>query len=145
MKRLLILTFLVATSSQAAGIKKWIDDNGQIHYGDSPPVKTKIEDIRVSRPPSDPGKPLPRLSGQKPAATGQQQQAGTQQQGSDAPQYTEEQSKELCERAKKDQNTLNTSDTIRLRSSDGKIRVMSDAEKAERKAQAQKDIDQFCQ
>jgi len=143
MKRFLILAILFATGSQAAGIKKWVDENGQIHYGDSPPVQTQIEDVRVSRPPTDPGRPLPRLGGQSDSGA-EQKPSGTATPSPDAPQYTDEQSAELCERAKKDLVTLSTSDTIRLRSSDGKVRVMTDEEKKSRKQQAQKDIDEFC-
>lgn len=143
MKRFLILALFVASASHAAGIKKWVDENGQIHYGDSPPARANIEDIRVSRPPSDPGRPLPRLGEGESAAAGQKTPAA--QPPADEPQYTEEQSQELCERARKDMVTLTTSDTIRLRSSDGKVRVMTDAEKQSRREQAQKDIDQFCQ
>ena len=32
---------LISSLSQAGGIKKWVDENGQTHFGDHPPIKTK--------------------------------------------------------------------------------------------------------
>ena len=143
MKRLLILLFFIACGSHAADIKKWTDENGQVHYGDSPPVKTKSESIRVSRPPSDPGKPLPRLTGTKSEDENTTDNADTGEQGN-VPETTKEQASQQCARARKDLATLRRSNRIRLKSDDGKVHYMTPEEIEERKKQSQEDIDQFC-
>jgi len=62
MKHTLLLLLLVSGLVQAAGIKKWIDQDGVVHYGDTPPLQVQAEPVSVTRPPSNPGKPLPRLN-----------------------------------------------------------------------------------
>lgn len=144
MKLLLIILFFISCSSYAAGIKKWTDENGQVHYGDSPPVKTKSESIRVNRPPSDPGKPLPRFTGSKPEAENTAETTDTPPEQDKIPETTAEQAAQQCKQAKKDLATLRRSNRIRLKSDDGKVHYMTPEEIAERKKQSQEDIDQFC-
>jgi hypothetical protein len=136
----------MSCSSYAADIKKWTDENGQVHYGDNPPVKTESESIRVNRPPSDPGKPLPRLSdtrAEEDRSEGNTSTTETPAQES-FPETTEEQAATECARAKKDVATLRRSNRIRLKSDDGKVHYMTEEEIAKRISQSQEDIDQFC-
>lgn len=138
MKRLLFLVLLVTSNSFAAGIQKWTDDKGQVHYGDSPPVKTETESVRVSRPPSDPGKPLPRFTPDKAADAASEDQKKE-------PETSEEQAKAQCEQAQKDLAVINRSSKIRLKSNDGSVRYMSKEEIEERRSQSEEDIKLFCQ
>lgn len=140
MKRLLFLALIISAQSHAAGIKKWVDDKGQIHYGDSPPAQVQSEPIRVTRPPSDPGKPLPRFTSNQE----QQAQQPTEQQKPAEPEVPKDQAEKLCEEAKSDLVKLNRSENIRVRSKDGKVRVLSAEEKEERRKVSEEDIEQFC-
>lgn len=140
MKRLLFLALIISAQSHAAGIKKWVDDKGQIHYGDSPPAQVQSEPIRVTRPPSDPGKPLPRFTSNQE----QQTQQPAEQQKPAEPEVPKDQAEKLCEEAKSDLVKLNRSETIRVRSKDGDIRVLSAEEKEERRKATEEDIEQFC-
>ena len=143
MKRLLVLALFLSTSIQAAEIKKWVDENGQIHYGDSPPAQVKSEPVRVNRPPSNPGKPLPRFNSntdqEQPQAAQQPQPPKTK-----APEVAQDEATRLCQEAKKDIEKMNRSDTIRVRSADGSIRYLSGEEKQQRRQIAEEDIKQFC-
>jgi len=142
MKRLLVLALIISAHSHAAGIKKWVDDKGQVHYGDSPPMQVQSESVRVSRPPSDPGKPLPRFS----SSQGEQQQAAQQpaEQQTAQPDISDDQMAKLCEEARSDLVKLNRSENIRVRSADGSVRYMSAEEKEERRKLTEEDIKQFC-
>ena len=62
MRYLIYLILAISTSLNAGSIQKWTDENGNVHYGDAPPVKTKSENVRVQSAPSNPGKALPRLN-----------------------------------------------------------------------------------
>ena len=44
---LLITTFLVFTSSALAGVYKWVDENGEVHFSDKP-MSAKAERFEVS-------------------------------------------------------------------------------------------------
>lgn len=49
---LLALALLGAgVSTLAAGVLKWTDANGQVHYGDSPPPGLNTQSVRVDAPP----------------------------------------------------------------------------------------------
>ena len=140
MKRLLIPILLISSSSFAAGIQKWVDESGQVHYGDRPPVKTSAEPVQVSRPPSNPGKPLPRFTGSqnadKPATHPDNLPVGEE--------TSESQAQQACEQARKDVSTLNRSTRLRLKSPDGTERYMTAEEIAERRTLSENDIKQFC-
>ena len=49
---LLLLACLLPTGA-GAGVFKWSDDEGKIHYGDRPPYEGDVETVRTPPPPSD--------------------------------------------------------------------------------------------
>ena len=144
MQRLLLPLFLIATNLNAASIQKWVDEKGQVHYGDSPPPQITTESVRVSRPPTNPGPALPRLGADNPDEP--ETPSGPTQENPDnnAAKPSSDQAQEYCAQARKDLNVLNNSQRIRLRSSDGSTRFMSDDERESRKTQTQADIKRYC-
>jgi len=136
MRYFIYLLLIVSTSLSASGIHKWVDENGNVFYGDAPPPATKSQNVRVQSAPSNPGKALPRLNDPdaEQAATGDAQK----------PKTTKEQSKLSCEIARQDLQVINSNVRIRLKEADGSSRYLSDAEIAQRKAQAEADVKSFC-
>ena len=54
MKRLLTLLILLARSGTAAGkIYKWVDENGKVHYSDSPPPGDTARQVELPPQPSE--------------------------------------------------------------------------------------------
>ena len=137
MRYLTYLVLVISTSLNAGTIHKWVDENGNVHYGDAPPVKTKSESVRVLSAPSNPGKALPRLS--VPDST---QQADGGESGEQ--EISEEQASKICEAARQDLEIINTSTRIKLQQADGSIRYLDSAEIAERKTKSQAEVDRFC-
>lgn len=145
MKRLLIPLLFLACNSHAAGIQKWTDEDGQIHYGDSPPAKVTPEAVRISRPPTNPGKTLPRFSAENKEQQDQQKgQPSPEQAKAPAPEPSADQAAEFCAQAKKDLTTINRSNRIRVKSADGGTRILTSEEIGKRREQAQADIEQYC-
>jgi hypothetical protein len=144
MKRLIIPVIFIACSSHAAGIQKWVDEDGQIHYGDSPPAKSKTEQVRISRPPSNPGKALPRLGDTQKENKDEPETGGEQPASASAPQSTEEEAKQFCDQAHKDLETLNRNSQVRLRLNDGTTRYMTQEERDQRRKQSEQDIERYC-
>ena len=140
MRYLTFLILMVSTSLYAGSIHKWVDENGNVHYGDAPPAKTKTENVRVQSAPSNPGKALPRLTIPDDSDSGGAAGDGTQQ-----AEASPEQAVQICEAAKGDLETIATSDRIQLQTTDGQIRYLDEAEIEERRAQAQAEVDKFCQ
>jgi hypothetical protein len=145
MKRFLIPLLFLTCNSQAAGIQKWTDENGQVHYGDSPPAQVTHEAVRISRPPSNPGKTLPRFTTEnKDQPEKKQDQPSSAQAKAPAPEPSKEQAAQFCEQAKKDLVTINRSNRIRVKSADGSVRLLTTEEIEARRKQSQADIDQYC-
>ena len=51
--RILLLAALTtfATASTAGGIKKWVDADGKVHYGDRAPISVLATDVKVRKAP----------------------------------------------------------------------------------------------
>ena len=68
--RSLVLAFLVVCRpALAAGVQKWTDAHGEVHYGDAPPPGANTQSVRVNAPPPS-RNPAPVYS-QPPAAAQQ--------------------------------------------------------------------------
>lgn len=141
MKRFLIPIILISCNGYAASIQKWVDESGEVHYGDSPPPATQTQPISVSRPPSNPGKPLPRLTGSQG-----EDKAASDSSANKKPQNrtTEQASQQVCEKARENLATIQSSTIIRLRQTDGTERVLNDQEIDERRQQFENDVKQYC-
>ena len=135
---LAVFTSLSSTSLNAGAIHKWVDDNGNVHYSDTPPAKTSSQNIQVQSAPSDPGKALPRLKTSADASDQATQGASKEQK------VSTEQASKICASAQADLNVISTSDLITLQTADGSIRYLSDEEIAERQTSSQAEVDRFC-
>ncbi len=142
MRYLIYLILVVSTSLHAGAIHKWVDKNGNVHYGDTPPALTKTENVNVQSAPSNPGKSLPRLSTQKTSSA-----AGSdsdRDRDGDSETVSDEQARSICDKAQNELDIITSSDRIKLRQSDGGSRYLSDDEIAERRASAQSQVDLYC-
>ena len=50
-----LFTIFTVFSHSAVGIEKWVDEAGNVHYGDRPPVGTEGKNIHVDSAPRDIG------------------------------------------------------------------------------------------
>ena len=145
MRYLIVLALLASMPAYAGAIKKWVDEDGNVHYGDAPPTSAKTQDIRVQAAPSNPGKALPRLStsGSEQGSSGATG-TDTAAAGGEQPEVPADQAKLACEAAQEDLRIIQRSDRIKLRSGDGTERYMSADEIEERRVQSEADVERFC-
>lgn len=54
MKHLLLCLCLFAAPLAMAGTYRWVDENGQTHFGDRPPANAKSDELNLDPPPADP-------------------------------------------------------------------------------------------
>jgi len=141
MRYLIYLTLLASTSLNAGSIQKWTDADGNVFYGDTPPVSTKTEGVRVQPAPTNPGKALPRLSSQDSGEAAGTDSAAGDGDGS----LTVAQSKIACDNAQQDLEVIQTSSRVKLKAADGTTRFLTPEEIDQRKASAEADIKNFCQ
>jgi hypothetical protein len=139
MRYLIYLTLLASTSLNAGSIHKWTDADGNVFYGDAPPITAKTEDVWVQSAPSNPGKALPRLSSPGSEAEPGSESAGN---GNAVP---ADQAKIACDNANKDLEIIQSSSRVKLKLADGSTRYLTSEEIEERQAQAESEIERFCQ
>jgi hypothetical protein len=139
MRYLIYLILAISTSLNAGSIQKWTDENGNVHYGDAPPVKTKSEDVRVLSAPSNPGKALPRLN-----SSDDSDQAAGGNDEDNKQEVSDEQASSICASARADLDIINNSVRIKLQEPDGEVRYLNESEIAERKAASQAEVTRFC-
>ncbi len=134
------LLCLVPLHMAAATAYKWIDENGETHYSQSPPTATKAEVIKTPTSPAD--APAPE---QKPANTAAQKPVDTKQpldnkaKAEDAAVRAEN-----CASASKDLETLQNSPRVTVKNKDGLYHRLNDEERKARIEETQKRVDEFC-
>jgi hypothetical protein len=141
MRYFIYLMLLASTSLNAGSIHKWTDADGNVFYGDSPPVSAKTEGVRVQSAPSNPGKALPRLSPPGSDAEAEGDTPATDSNGN----IPVDQAKIACDNAKEDLEVIGRSSRIKLQLADGTSRYLTSEEIDARRAQAEDDIQRFCQ
>ena len=137
MRYLIYLVILTSTSLSAGSIQKWTDEDGNVSYGDAPPLSAKTEDVRVQSAPSNPGKALPRLSTPEPG-----EEAADGVTDEDIP---KDQAQIACAQAQEDLQVIKRSSRIKLKQADGSSRYLTSEEIDERRIQAEGDVTRFCQ
>ncbi len=146
MRYLMFLALLASMTVNAGAIKKWVDEDGNVHYGDAPPVSAQTQDVRVQAPPSNPGKALPRLSspGSDHSSGGSGSAGDSTQAAAGSDEVPEDQARAACDAAQEDLKIISSSSRVKLRMADGSTRYMTTEEIEERKAQAEADAERFC-
>ncbi len=142
MRKLIWLTCFVLAPLQAGEIHKWVDSEGNVHYGDAPPVNATTQSVRVQRAPSNPGRSLPRLLNDD-AEAGQEETSGTAARSGPDPDDSPEEI--ACKNAQEDLQIIGSSSRIRLQNADGTSRYMTAEEIDSRRSQAEADVQQYCQ
>jgi hypothetical protein len=148
MRYLIYLTLLASTSLNAGPIHKWTDADGNVFYGDAPPISAKTEAVWVQSAPSNPGKALPRLS-----SPGSEAEPGSEAAPGSEPSATAsngnglpaDQAKAICNNAQQDLEVIMGSNRIKLKMADGSTRYLTTEEIDERRTQAEADVERFCQ
>ena len=148
MKYLVCLLILISSSAYAGSIQKWVDDEGNTHYGDIPPTSVHTQEIRVDEAPGNPGKALPRLETSNPESSATDSSTTSSNSPDSAqpdPEMTDDQAKAICEQAHFEIKVLNNSKRrSRVRNSDGTSRRMTTEERKTHRNQSEQDIKDFC-
>jgi len=140
MRYSIFLILLVSMSLNAGSIRKWVDEEGNIHYGDSPPASAKTEGVRVQPAPSNPGRALPRLGSSGDSESDDNATNAAAGSG----EVPADQAKLACDKAQEDLKVIGNSDRVMLKSGDGSTRYMTTEEIAERKTRSEADVKRFC-
>ncbi len=133
MRILLLAAMMIITNSASAGLYKWVDNDGNVHYSQKRPRNQQYK--RLKAPPSAPenSKPLyqPVTEENKSSDTAAKETAKNNKVRA-----------ENCAIAKKNLNAYQV--YRRIRDKDGNVKVIDDKERAKQIKNAQQDINDFC-
>ncbi|MFK5912815.1 MAG: DUF4124 domain-containing protein [Woeseiaceae bacterium] len=133
MRILLLATLMIFTFSASAGLYKWVDAEGNVHYSQKRPRETKYTKIKPPAAPAESSKPL--YSSGKTSTT--PKTAITSENAKN-----EKIRADNCAKAKKNLNSYTV--YRRFRDKEGNVKVIDDQERARQIEVSQKAINDFC-
>ena len=135
MRILLLTTLMIFSYSASAGLYKWVDDEGNIHYSQKRPPNQQFKRIKAPAPAPDGSKPLYQSQQPKQSKVG----------GDTAAAETAKNKKARatnCANAKKNLNAYQV--YRRIKDKDGNVTVIDDKERASQIAKSKQAINDFC-
>jgi hypothetical protein len=143
---LLLTLVLTATLSHATGIYKWIDDDGQVHYSQTPPPNKPAELIQGAPPPAnDPAAVSEDLQRQLDAfdeRRAQRDEAFAEQKHKDEVARTKKQN---CETARKNLANLRRGGNNAYMTPEGEVIRLTDDDRAKHIEDAKQGIRDNCE
>ena len=133
MRILLLTAMMIFASSVFAGLYKWVDDEGNVHYSQKRPINQQSQSIKAPPPAPDNTKPLYKPS--TPSATANKAVAAETAKN-------EKIRAENCARAKK--SLANSQIHRRMRDKDGNVTVIDDKVRASNIEKAKEAIASYC-
>jgi len=143
------LTFMCSPISMA-GIYKWTDAEGNVHYGQQRPTDTSSEKMQVPQ-----HTPVNKSTYMRPGQKSADAKAGSEpddaaNKKTDKPEEVKETKAEKkqrladCEKVRKNLATMKSNGRIRSKDKDGNIRYLSDEEKQARMNKSNKTLEKHC-
>lgn len=133
MRILLLMTIMIFASSAFAGLYKWVDDEGNVHYSQKRPLGKQFKRIKKPAPAPESSKPLYQESSNK-----NKPKNVTASETAKNAKIREEK----CKSAK--ENLERYTIYRRLRDKDGNITIVGDQERAKKIESAKQAINDFC-
>lgn len=156
MKNLLLILLTLASASSFAGLNKWVDANGKVHYSDQPPpANVKATVLRSTSGVADPAATgdaaassapaAPKTIAEREAELRKAQQAQKEAAGSAAQKQAEaEANKENCSAARKNLSLLQEGMRMMEIDDKGERFYLNDEQRQQRIAKAQQAISTYC-
>lgn len=140
---LLVASFIFSISistSHAAKIYHWVDDNGQAHYSETPP--RDITSNKMSIRPTGTGTAQSKTS----VISSESKKESTKDTSSkeQKSQYTPEEKAQYCKQSQDLMQQMSGNMQRRFEQPDGSFRKLSESEIADYRSQAQAGIDNYC-
>lgn len=133
MRMLLLTTLMIFVSSASAGLYKWVDDEGNVHYSQKRPINKQFERLKAPAPSPDGSKPLYNSIKQNKNKGGAVATETAK---------LEKLRADNCKGAKKNLESYTL--YRRFRDKDGNITRVDDKERAKQIAEAKQAINEFC-
>lgn len=149
MKRTILFGALLVLSHAAAAQYRWVDANGRVQYGDTPPPGAKITTVRPAGSPgssasSEDPKKAPLTTAEKDAEFRKRQEEGAKQRDKQAQaEKASAEKRENCARAKENMRVLETGRVSRV-DGKGERYFLDDTQIAQETARARQLVQEWC-
>lgn len=135
MRILLLTAIIIFASSASAGLYKWVDDEGNVHYSQKRPADQQFERLKAPAPAPENSKPLYQTE------TETKKSKNTNTTSAETAKNKEVRATN-CAIAKKNLNAYQV--YRRMRDKDGNVTVIDDKVRAQQIEQAKQAINDFC-
>jgi hypothetical protein len=160
-RSLLLVALLLAAAGASAQQYKWVDRNGRVQYGDTPPPGVRATPLRApagpAAAPESPAASDTPAAGDAPAAKGpptmadreadfrkRREEAEKEQQKQAKAEQEKQLKKDNCERAQAQSRFLESGQRVSRTGADGERRFLEDAEIAQEAARARQMVQEWC-
>jgi hypothetical protein len=154
MLRIVFFIAAAAFTGAAAAQYKWVDQNGRVQYGDTPPPGVKYQPLRSSPGPlpqpeasdrKDNSPKGPLTNAEKDAEFRKRKQETEQDRQKQAKAQQEaEDKRDNCARAKEYLRALESGQRVSRTDAKGEPYVMEDAQRSQESAKARQSVQQWC-
>jgi hypothetical protein len=144
------LVLMAACSSAAGEIYKWVDKDGQAHYGDrTAGTEQSAEQVKVDSE-SDESEPVvtpeqERYQRQQKVLEVMQQQRRDKQQAKEKSEQEQKKAEAACQQARKTLADRQNAGFLYRRGKDGEREILNDAEYAQKMSEAETAVQKACQ
>ncbi len=128
-----------------AGVYKWTDDQGKIHYSDTPPAQRPSQEIRTDKANAAESEAARKALANKLTESDlKRKKAMEEEEKRKAEEEKQREQAEHCQRARAQLTLLSGAGRITRIDAQGQRYIMDDAQRQDSMAEAQKWVDQFC-
>ena len=139
-----LLLLIVAAQPVAAGVYKWVDENGQVHYGERPPATNQAKRMTLEgAPPPDPEAAERRERRELEDKTWKEERAKRKEEQARAREDAELR-KRNCATARDNLNRYTIGGRIYRTDENGERYYVDDEERASQRQKAQAQVDEWC-
>lgn len=144
---LLIGCLLLSPLAFAGKIYKWVDSQGQVHYGERPPTANQADEVKIHKGPA-PSAPTSAAASQTPSASdfleAKAKERKEKAEAGEKANKAKEIAKKNCDNARASMHSLNQGGRRYVMQPDGQRKYLDDADVQKRKQEAQAAIDKWC-
>ena len=143
---LLATAILILATAAQAGIYKWVDENGQVHYGERPPAGAEYRTVAPAPPPASSAPEEKQRLEKTQEFLDTSRKAREEAKTKAAAEKAEaERRKKNCAAARKNLEILTyATGRKRIPGPDGVARKLTEEERQARMAEARKQIEKYC-
>ena len=139
----LLLFAALTTPSVQGTVYKWQDEDGKVHYTQTPPADAEFEIISPLSPPKGAGQPDERLKQQLKGFEERRQTRNESEQERATAQQNAQIKQQNCEAARANLTMLQSRGQIRLKEGDT-YRILPEEERQEKISEAKRQIEEHC-